>query len=176
MEKKNTAPVFLAILLILIGVWLLLQNFGISLLNLGVWWPVLPGLLGVVLVGRYFANGRANPDDLGGGLFLVGLGIFLLAFYNNNLFDQDWAKAWPVFPLLIGISNGITWLFHWQRWSHLLWTFIGFAVAAVGFAFTGGRIDEETLAQIARLWPVFLILAGLGFLVQGLLSRDSDSR
>lgn len=176
MEKKDTAPVFLAVILILIGAWLLLQNLGISLLNLGVWWPVLPGLLGVGLVSRYFANARANPDDLGGGLFLIGLAIALLAFYNHNLFGQDWAKAWPVLPLLIGLSNGITWLFHWQRWSHLLWAFIGLAAAAVGFAFTGGRIDENMLLQIARLWPVFVILAGLGFLVQGLLSRDSDSR
>lgn len=108
METKNRAPVFLAIILILIGAWLLLQNLGISFLNLGVLWPVLPALLGVVLVGRYFVNSRSNPDDLGGGIFLIGLGVFFLAFYNYDLFNEDWSKAWPVFPLLIGISNGIT--------------------------------------------------------------------
>ena len=55
-----------------------------------------------------------------------------------------------------------------------MWAFIGLAVAAVGFAYTTGVIEGDLAQQLARLWPIFIILAGLGFLLQGLLNRNND--
>ena len=174
MESQRSRPIIPAIILILVGVWFLLQNLNVPGFRLDVFWPIFMVIGGLALIVRYFTNPTASPDDLGGAIFLTLLGVFFVGWYNANWFDQDWNKAWPIFPLILGVSSGINWLFHWQRWGQLLWMFIGLAVGAVGFAYTLGRISGSLAQQMARLWLVFVILAGLGFLLQGLLSRNND--
>lgn len=174
MDSQRSRPIIPAIILILVGVWFLLQNLDVPGFRLDVLWPVILVIGGVALIVRHFNNPLANPDDLGGAIFMTLLGVFFLGWYNGNWFGKDWTLAWPVFPLLIGVSNGISWLFHWRHWGQLLWAFAGFSVAAVGFAYTTGAISGSVLAQLARFWPVFIILAGLGFLLQGLLGRNNE--
>jgi len=174
MESQRSRPIIPAIILILVGVWFLLQNLNVPGVRLEAFWPVFLIIGGLALIVRYFTNEAADPDDLGGAIFLTLVGVFFFGWYNFGWFGQDWTVAWPIFPFLVGVSSGINWLLHWRRWGHLSWAFVGLAVAAVGFAYTTGRITGDIAAQVARLWPVFIILAGLGFLLQGLLSRNND--
>ena len=171
METRRSAPIIPAIVLILIGVWLLLQNLQIPGLRFDAWWPLLLIVGGIALLVRRFTRPVGHKEDLGGGVFLTLLGVFFFGFYNFDWFNKNWSQAWPIFPLLVGASNFVEWLFDWRNWGNLLWSFAGLIVAAVGFAYTGGIISGDFALQIARLWPVFLILAGLGFLLQGVLSR-----
>ena len=173
-DSSRARPIIPAIILILVGVWFLLQNLNVPGFRLEVFWPVFLVIGGIALIIRYFATPTADPDDLGGAIFLTLLGVFFLGWYNLGWFGQEWEVAWPIFPFLLGLSSGINWLFHWRRWGQLLWAFIGLAVAAVGFAYTTGVIEGDLAQQLARLWPIFIILAGLGFLLQGLLNRSND--
>ena len=173
-DSTRTRPIIPAIILILVGVWFLLQNLNVPGVRLEAFWPIFLVIGGIALIIRYFTNPTADPDDLGGAIFMTLLGVFFLGWYNLNWFGQEWEVAWPIFPFLLGVSSGINWLLHWRRWGQLLWAFIGLAVAAVGFAYTTGAIEGDLPQQLARLWPIFIILAALGFLIQGLLNRNND--
>jgi hypothetical protein len=48
-------------------------------------------------------------------------------------------------------------------------------VGAVGLAYTAGLINTVQALQIANLWPVLVILSGLGLLLQALLGRQTGS-
>ena len=49
------------------------------------------------------------------------------------------------------------------------------AVGVVGLLYTSERIGTVQALQLANLWPVLVIVAGLGLLLQALLGRGSES-
>ena len=80
------------------------------------------------------------------------------------------AYLWPVFPLIVGISFFVAWVFSLFRvWGLLIPGGITATVGIVGLAFTLGA-ETGYLQWVFKFWPLALI--GLGFLVLvgGLLS------
>ena len=47
----------------------------------------------------------------------------------------------------------------------------GLLVGGVGFAFTYGALDPALGRQVARLWPLLLVLVGIGLVIQFLAQR-----
>ena len=94
-DPTRTRPIIPAIILILVGVWFLLQNLNVPGVRLEAFWPIFLVIGGIALIIRYFTTPTADPDDLGGAIFMTLLGVFFLGWYNLNWFGQEWEVAWP---------------------------------------------------------------------------------
>jgi hypothetical protein len=89
------------LVLVILGVGLLLQNFGYQLPER--WWALLllvPAVASLVAALRSYRERGAAPDTIaalvGGGIFtLLALALF---------FGVDWGIFWPVVLILIGLS------------------------------------------------------------------------
>ncbi len=170
-------PILAGLVLILLGLWFLLRELGVF--PIIAWWPLILLLLGAAAWARYlWAGDRRDPDSVFWGVALLLIGGFFLLRENGwyRPAQLDWDVIWPIFPAIVGASAGLQWLLHLHKWDALLASFAGWIVAAVGFAYTFGYISGDVALTIARFWPLLLILAGIGLVLQyALESRQHPS-
>jgi predicted membrane protein len=103
---KLSGRYFVGILIIVIGVVALLDNFGLADISFsyltGLLWPLLLGIAGI----NFIVNRRDIPGIVTGGL-LIAVGVIFLG-HNAGFFDIDmqnfWQGFWPVIIILIGVS------------------------------------------------------------------------
>ncbi len=159
---KSSSFNILAAILILLGIILLLENFGIVD---GAWliWPVLPLILGMGFTMLYF---RTRKD-----LVLLGLGTFiglvsLFAFYLNFTSWALLAYLWPGFMIILGLTFLACWLESWKRVLLYLSVFL----MALGISFI------LIFAISTILWPITLILAGGSFIIISIFERNIPER
>ena len=94
------------LLLIVVGVLVLLQNYGvITLVSIHNWWALL-FLIPMVgswstAAGMYLANGRKYNQTIGR---MIWGGILPLMLAIMFLFNLNWYKLWPIFVIYFGLS------------------------------------------------------------------------
>lgn len=147
----------LASVLIILGVALLLENYGV-IKGVMFFWPVLPLVIGIGFCMLYF---RSRKD-----LVLLGLGTFILLnsvlfFYLNFTAWSLLAYLWPVFIVILGLSFLACYIFSRRK----VLIYLAILLMAVGTSF----ILIFAVSKI--LWPVSLVLAGLSFILIDLFSR-----
>lgn len=87
------------LLLILIGSVVLLDRF--AYLDAGELWRYWPLLL--VVVGINQTIGYPSPREFGNGLWLVFIGLWLFAVFEN-IFGLTFRNSWPLFILAWGVK------------------------------------------------------------------------
>lgn len=110
------------------------------------------------------ATKQHNPEQWTGGLILIGIGLFFLLSNVANFSLHNW---WALFILVPGLSKlihaGQLYREH-GRFNHRVrqaftWSIILILVACTFlFSWSWGAI-----------WPLFLVVIGLGVLLSGLL-------
>jgi len=164
--------IFVALILILVGTYFLLNGLNLGVPSLDRVWPVLPFAGGVAFLGNYLAKRRQEHGLVfwGTGLTLTGLFFFLIA-----LGDQNYAVLetwWPVFVLIGGISFLALWLAQRLRdWGALFLAIVGLVFGGVALAVNFQLLGPDTKQELSRLWPALLILVGLLLLMREVLSR-----
>ena len=89
----------IGLMIVLIGVLLLLENFGMDIdINLWDWWPLILVLIGL----GHLSRSKPNQRVLSGWIFIILGVLFLLDRYHFLGFDV-W-DLWPVFIILAGLS------------------------------------------------------------------------
>jgi hypothetical protein len=164
-----------ALLLILLGAFFLLVNIGVlPALSITQLWPGIVVLVGLMFWGGFFF-GRQHDAGLafvGTIVALVGAFFFLFTLRVNlpgygPVNWSDMGRLWPAFPLIVGIAFVVLWLAGRLRDGGVLFpAAILLIVGLGGFAFTLG--DIPNWRDLLNLWPVLLILLGLGVLIQSL--------
>ena len=102
--------------------------------------------------------GRVSPARWLLGLFLVALGaLFLLDSTDVIEAEGIWNLAWPLLLIFVGLSILIR-----ERWRSL----VGLVVLLLGVGFFAQNADWIEEGWIGRYWPVALIIAGIGVLVE----------
>lgn len=111
-----------------------------------------------------------------GGVWLVGLGLVFLA---QQALDLPWARAWPLFVILVGVGSGVGALAgllgrRRSAWT-VAWALVGpLIVTAVGVILLldlAGLADVDAIGLLARWWPVALILVGALVLIGAVMPR-----
>jgi len=101
------------------------------------------------------------------GLGLIGLGIaFLMAL------AVGWDRFWPVFPLFGGLAFLIVYIGSGFRDSGPVW--LGVAATLVGLFLFGFTLGVWEWEQMAELWPIFPLIAGIAFIATFLAERARD--
>jgi hypothetical protein len=101
------------------------------------------------------------------GLVLIGLGaVLLLAQWLG------WEKIWPVFPLL----GGLAFLAGYAAsgFKEEGFVFVGTVAVLIGLFFFGFTLGFWEWADMAKLWPVFFLIGGLGFVLLFAVDRKHD--
>lgn len=180
MEKPDTTrrrpPIVLGLALILLGIWLLGRELGLPLFRGNVLWPWFIVFVGLVFWLRYIFFPSRSSEDVFWGTAALLAGGFLLAWYNHLLSTDmhGWGDLWPLIPLIFGFSALVQWVFDVRNWGALIAGLIFGAVGAVGLAYTSGYITPVKALEIARWWPVIVILAGLGLLLKAFFGTSKE--
>ena len=131
------------IVLILVGLWFLLDRLGLDLPGIGQLWPVFPMLGGLALIAGYVLGRETDPGVLVPGVGGLLVGVFFLLITIGPLRWPDLEYLWPVFPLIGGVTFGVVWLASGRRNSGVLVPAgMGIAVGVVGLLFTHRSVDK----------------------------------
>lgn len=160
-------------ILILLGAWLLAQNLGLRLPGIGQLWPLFPLLFGLGFLVRYFAGGRHDDGLVFSGAVAALAGAFFLAITIGPLAWSDMGRYWPVFVLIGGVAFLAQWLVKPADRGLLVPALLAIVVGLVALLFTLGNLNPALASQLIKLWPVVLIVLGLGLLASYVLRRDN---
>jgi hypothetical protein len=164
--------VFLALALILLGVYLLLSQLGIGVPDWRGIWPVLPLAGGLALLGGAIFGERRDPGRvfLGTAAALVGL-VFLFVTLGPLEYG-DLSTWWPVFVLIGSVAFLALWVAtRFRDWGAFFMALVALVVGGAGLAVTLQLLGPQTRELLPRLWPVLLILLGLMTLLRALVGR-----
>jgi hypothetical protein len=168
MNKRAMIP---GILLILIGVWFLLSSLGVEWLSMERLWPVILIIGGIL---SFVGGLREKEHDSGAFWFGIVGTLSGLVFLYITVGPAEWsdmAQLWPIFPAIAGMGWLAEWIFAPRAFANLALGLAGLLVGGVGFAFTYGALDPALGRQVARLWPLLLVLVGIGLVIQFLAQR-----
>ncbi|MCL5277161.1 MAG: hypothetical protein M1517_05225 [Deltaproteobacteria bacterium] len=143
----------LAMLCIIIGALLILENYG-YINGLYHFWPVLPLLLGAGLYMLYAEREKKNPTILAMGIYLIQFSV--LAFYASY---TTWASMKYLWPFYIGFL-GVSFL------SVYVSTGKGKIFFHLGLFLMGLCIVFFLVFSVDyRLWPISIVLFGISILL-----------
>ncbi len=152
----------LAVLSVVVGAMLLLENFGV-LEGVHRFWPVFPAFTGVGLVLLFYRKGKGDLVLMGIGSYLMGVSV---VFFVCNF--SSWgilARAWPAFVALLGVSSALASI-HARRARSVLWLTGTFMVTmAVVFTLVFGIRPS--------LWPSSLVMFGIWILLVTWMRRKN---
>ncbi len=173
MRRKGT--VTLAVLLILLGAFLLLNELNLAIAGWDVLWPVFPLAGGLTLLGSYVFGEKRDPGKvfLGMALSLVALAFFFVTL--GPLEYQDLGTWWPVFVLIGGVAFLAQWAAaRFRDWGALFLAVVALVIGGAGLAIILNLFGPETSELLPKLWPALVVLAGLMLLLRALLGRRSQ--
>lgn len=157
--------------LILVGLYLLARTLGVPLPGWNAVWPLL--LLAGGISSLVQALGQ-DPRDSGGVWFGVTAILCSAVFMYITAGKGEWSdmrSLWPVFPAAAALGWLCAWLVRPREISSLVMAAIAGIGAALGYAFTVGRLNADSARQLASWWPVILVALGLGYIVQYLVQK-----
>jgi hypothetical protein len=163
MDQRRGA-VIPGLLLIVLGGWLLAGALGVRLPGLEDVWPIFPLGFGLACLVQYLVEGRRNEGLVFTGVAGALVGAFFLSITLGSLTWGDLGRYWPVFVLIGGVAFLAQWLAKPAERELLIPAGLALLVGLVALLFTLNLLGTAIAAQAARLWPVALILAGLGLL------------
>lgn len=179
MRRREPGTVIGGLILLGTGLWLIASGLGAALPAFAAIWPLLPLALGLMFVVQHAAQHGAQPGSGSRGLLMLGLplllgGAFLLVFTLRlgGLGWADLAVLWPVFPLIVGLVFLLLYLSGDMIERPLLaLTYLFGGVGLAALPLTLGVFRGPVFEQMARLWPLLIILAVLSAVLRVRLRR-----
>jgi hypothetical protein len=163
-----------ALVLILLGIYLLLAELNVGIPGWDVIWPVFPFAGGLAFLGSFVFGQRRDPGQVfvGTAATLVGLVFFFVTL--GPLSYRDLTTWWPVFVLVGSAAFLAQWVAAGFRdWGALFLALVALVVGGAGLAVTLQLLGPQTVELLPRLWPVLLILLGLMVFLRALIGRRS---
>ena len=103
-------------------------------------------------------RGRRNREQIGWGVFLIGLGVFFLLIMNGTLDRDVWHTWWPFAVIAMGAVG----LFGWQNPKS-----VGSAVTTIGMGlWMAAAVNHWWDLGWGNSWPLALVAVGLGTLAE----------
>jgi hypothetical protein len=159
--RKRSGTAFLAVILIITGIVVTLENFRF-LNGISRHWPALLLILGLGFTLLYFQRQKQDQVLIWLGTFIGLLGLFF--YYLNFTTWKSLSHDWPVFLLIIGIS------------------FIPVAASRRKMIYVLSSLSFITLFLIffmvfkvsAKLWPLSFLFLGADLLIIEYVNRINN--
>lgn len=159
--RKRSGTAFLAVILIITGIVVTLENFRF-LNGISRHWPALMLILGTGFALLYFQRKRQDQVLIWLGTFIGLLGLFF--YYLNFTTWKSLSHDWPVFLLIIGIS------------------FIPVAASGKKMIYVLSSLSFITLFLIffmvfkvsTKLWPLSFLFLGADLLIIEYVNRTNQ--
>ncbi len=151
MAKTNRSLTSIAVIFILAGMILTLENFNI-VRGISSHWPVLLLLTGSGFLLLYFQTRKGDAALIWIGTFLISLGIFF--YYLNFTSWSHMGRLWPLFLAIVGGSFLVTTIATRSR------IFLYISILFVAMFGALWLVFSVSL----RLWPLSLVVFGLSLL------------
>jgi len=169
-ERKNRSGIMLpGVILIMIGLWLLLQQLDVIILTVDEVWPAILVLIGALLL----ANFAVTRGQATGSLFMgVVMALVGLVFANIMWGSWEWGDLWwlwPLFPGIVGVAFVAHFLVSPADWGVLIPGLMALAVGIIGYLYTTQRISARTAWNLVEWWPVLVIALGVVLVSQYLV-------
>ena len=171
--KNRAEAIVPGIILILLGLFFLLQQFAPGLFGWGNIWPIFPTLGGLgFLAGWLFSQDR-DPGLLFVGTAATLVGLFFFPF-TFGLFEwADMGRLWPAFPVIGGLA--FLALFaggRFRDWGTAGVGCVAILVGLIAFGFTLLKLPRALATTLVKLWPLGLIFIGLLALASAFVRRS----
>lgn len=155
---------WLGIVLILIGLAMLLDRFDVFNLNFStIFWPLV-SLIGLVLVGRGFAQDRRGRVFWGTVLFLYGV-FFIIR--SIDYFEVYGYTFFPASFLVFGLAFFMMYLSNLRDWPLLIPSMILLGIGSLVLMNEYGFLYPYEMFDILHMyWPVALILFGAALMLR----------
>lgn len=159
------------IFLILLGVAFLAITQGAINLNWGSIWPIFPMIAGVFLLVLTFTspNPAARSGLVFAGTIPLLLGLFFFAITLDILSWSNMGTLWPIFPLAVGVAFIIAYLV--SNREHNFYLIPGASLIIIAVTFLVIFQVGGSASAIGKLWPIFLVMAGILLLVLPMIRR-----
>jgi MFS superfamily sulfate permease-like transporter len=103
-------------------------------------------------------NAPRDREQIGWGVFLIGLGVWFLLIMNGTLPRDAWHTWWPYLVIAMGVVG----LFSWQNPKSL-----GSAVTTIGMGlWMATAVNHWYDLGWGDSWPLALVAVGLGTLAE----------
>jgi hypothetical protein len=160
MIKRNEILIILALMMIVTGGGFFLAGLGVMTFHMRILWPLLPLGLGVGLYGLFFFTWLGERKTQGLLPIATVLVIMSMSFlYSTHVGWNCWRYIWPVAPLSLGL--GLYSMYIWGRGEREVLGPAGVLTGVALLAFLGSALQYD----IAKLWPVILVLLGVALLI-----------
>lgn len=160
---------FFPVTLITIGILLLIDQFNLLEFSRSYYFIFGFSLLGIFLLRKAFLN--PTRKGLLGGSFFIMLALLLLMmdFGYIPVYDE---LIFPMLLIPLGLANLVHYSFTRTNFTNVTFGII-FIIAGLPFLiFHFGSIPYWEISDtISTYWPVLLITAGLGFLIEGIIKK-----
>jgi len=169
--NKRSSSVISGIVLILFGLLLLMEEWNIIDFTWDQVYPVAMLLLSFLSFFKALTGNR-NAAFWGALFFLTGL-FYLLR--NSDLIIEFWfVDTWPIWLFALGVSFFVLYAFKPHDWGVLI---PGGILSLMGIAFTLQSLDIPWISAeaILNMWPLILILIGLGLIFTSLSKKNNES-
>ena len=133
MQKRGTLT--LAVVLILLGAFLLLNELGVAVPGWDTIWPVFPLAGGLALLAGYIFGQRHEPGRVfvGTAATLVALVFFFITL--GPMEYEDLSTWWPVFVVIGGIAFLAQWMAaRFRDWGSLFLGVVALVAGGAGLA------------------------------------------
>jgi hypothetical protein len=160
------------IVLIVLGLFMLLDRFDLIQFHFSsVIWPLMM-LLGIMAVARGFNQNRRGKIFWGTTLFLYSLFFLLKSIDYFEIYGQT---IFPATFLIFGIAFFMLYINNLKDWPFLIPTVL---LTGIGGAFLlseyGYLYRWDVIDVVRTYWPVILILTGLGLLFRRYNSKPNE--
>jgi hypothetical protein len=153
---------FPATFLIFLGLVFLLRT--LHLLHWNDAWPLI--LVGIGTMLFISGLGRTDKGAVFPGTVLILVGVFFFLWSRLEFLDYlDMDELWPVFPLIVGVAFFVLFLVNPKDWGTVIPGAILIFISLLFFFTNFGLLSASQWVRIGRLWPLILIIIGIGLLL-----------
>jgi len=125
------------------------------------------GILAHVSMQNTMSSKETQPAKLITGIALVAVGIIFMLNSLDLIRGID--ELWPLFMILIGLAFLIG--FYLRRGNPGM-LFVGLLITLNGLFFLLWNFGYTGLYDMGELWPTFMLIPGISFIIMALVSRE----
>jgi hypothetical protein len=165
-RQNNNSSVVAGVILIVLGLVFFGITQGAFNLDWGNFWPIFPMIGGAIVLFQalYAQNSERRAGLVLGGSIPFLIGVFFFSITLGLFSWSDMGILWPVFPLIVGVAF---WAAYFVSGLRQRGYFIpAIVLTLVGMVFLGITLTSVGYGILGKLWPLFLILAGVLLLTQ----------